>query len=68
MVHGANAPLLGKLIKNEMDKERRILKGEMGIERTTITFEDAVPSNNLTRFPLSRPQSLGICSFREIFE
>ncbi len=41
VVHGANAPLLGRMIQNEMYKERMALGGEM--ERKTITLEEAVP-------------------------
>lgn len=44
VVHGANAPLLGRMIHNEMFKERMALSGEM--ERKTIALEDAVPSQN----------------------
>jgi len=43
VVHGANAPLLGKMIENEMFKERMVMAGEM--ERQTIQMEEAVPRN-----------------------
>ena len=42
--HGANAPLLGRMIQSEMQKERRVMSGEK--ERQTIEFGDAVPSEN----------------------
>lgn len=42
VVHGANAPLLGRMIQNEMFKERMALRGEM--ERRVIRLEEAVPS------------------------
>jgi len=41
VVHGANAPLLGRMIQNEVFKERMVLRGEM--ERKTIQMEDAIP-------------------------
>ena len=40
--HGANAPLLGRMIQSEMRKERMVMSGEM--ERQTIALSDAVPS------------------------
>ena len=40
-LHGANAPLLQKMIEREMRLERQALKGE--ISRETIAFEEAVP-------------------------
>lgn len=40
--HGANAPLLGRMIQNEMMKERMVMRGE--VERETIEFSDAIPS------------------------
>ena len=45
VVHGANAPLLGRMIQNEMFKERMALRGEM--QRSTIRLEEAVPSKEL---------------------
>ena len=40
--HGANAPLLGRMIQSEMRKERSVMSGQA--ERKTIEFSDAVPS------------------------
>ena len=42
VVHGANAPLLGRMIVSEMYKERRVMSGEC--ERKTISLAEAVPS------------------------
>ena len=42
VMHGANAPLLQRMIETEMRKERQVLKGEA--EREIISLEDAVPS------------------------
>jgi hypothetical protein len=42
-MHGANAPLLQKMIEKEMRKERQVLKGEA--TREVITLEEAVPGN-----------------------
>ncbi len=47
VVHGANAPLLGRMIQNEMFKERMALSGEM--ERKVISIEEAVPSQSECR-------------------
>ena len=41
VMHGANAPLLQKMIEKEIRKERQVLKGEA--IRETIMLEDAVP-------------------------
>ena len=40
-MHGANAPLLQRMIEKEMKKERQVLKGET--VRDIISLEDAVP-------------------------
>ena len=45
VMHGANAPLLQRMIETEMRKERQVLKGEA--EREIISLEDAVPSKFL---------------------
>ena len=45
VMHGANAPLLQRMIETEMRKERQVLKGEA--EREIISLEDAVPSKYL---------------------
>ena len=44
VVHGANAPLLGKMIQNEIYKERMALIGER--DRNVINLKDAVPKRN----------------------
>jgi hypothetical protein len=41
VMHGANAPLLQKMIEKEIRRERQVLKGEAC--RETISLEDAVP-------------------------
>ena len=41
MLHGANAPLLQKMIEKEIELERKVLKGD--IDREVISFEEAVP-------------------------
>ena len=41
VMHGANAPLLQKMIEREIRRERQVLKGEAC--RETISLEDAVP-------------------------
>ena len=41
VMHGANAPLLQKMIEKEIRRERQVLKGEAC--RETINLEDAVP-------------------------
>ena len=41
VMHGANAPLLQRMIEKEMKKERQVLKGEA--VRDIISLEDAVP-------------------------
>jgi hypothetical protein len=43
-MHGANAPLLQRMIEKEIRKERQVLKGEG--TREPISMEDAVPGNN----------------------
>ena len=65
VVHGANAPLLGRMIQNEMFKERMALSGEM--ERKVISIEEAVPSQSegqgcqtLARIDLSLSLSLSL--------
>ena len=40
-MHGANAPLLQRMIEKEIRKERQVLKGEAS--REIISLEDAVP-------------------------
>ena len=44
VMHGANAPLLQKMIEKEIRKEKQVLKGEA--VRDTIALEDAVPGKN----------------------
>ena len=41
VLHGANAPLLQKMIEKEIELERKVLKGD--IDREVISFEEAVP-------------------------
>jgi len=41
VMHGANAPLLQRMIEKEIRKERQVLKGEA--TREPICMEDAVP-------------------------
>ena len=41
VMHGANAPLLQRMIEKEIRKERQVLKGEA--VRDPIMLEDAVP-------------------------
>ena len=41
VMHGANAPLLQKMIEKEIRKERQVIKGEA--VRDPILMEDAVP-------------------------
>ena len=41
VMHGANAPLLQKMIEKEIRRERQVLKGEAC--RETLSLEDAVP-------------------------
>ena len=41
VAHGANAPLLGRMIQVEMTKERRAMRGE--VERRVMQLEEAVP-------------------------
>jgi hypothetical protein len=43
VMHGANAPLLQRMIEKEIRKERQVLKGEAS--RDIITMEEAVPCN-----------------------
>lgn len=43
VMHGANAPLLQKMIEKEIRRERQVMKGEA--VREAITYEDAVPGN-----------------------
>ena len=43
VLHGANAPLLQKMIEREIQLERQVLRGE--IPRETITFEEALPTD-----------------------
>ena len=45
VMHGANAPLLQRMIEREMRKERQVLKGEA--TREIITLEEAVPGKNI---------------------
>ncbi len=42
VMHGANAPLLQRMIEREIRREKQVLKGEA--VRETISLEDAVPS------------------------
>ena len=44
VLHGANAPLLQKMIEKEIDLERKVLRGD--IAREVITFEEAVPADS----------------------
>ena len=44
VLHGANAPLLQKMIEREMRLERQVLQGE--VARETITFEEALPEDS----------------------
>jgi len=46
-MHGANAPLLQRMIEKEMRKERLVLKGEA--VRELIDLEDAVPVKSKTK-------------------
>ena len=48
VMHGANAPLLQRMIEKEMRKERLVLKGEA--VRELIDLEDAVPGILISRF------------------
>ena len=48
VMHGANAPLLQRMIEKEMRKERLVLKGEA--VRELIDLEDAVPGMLISRF------------------
>ncbi len=41
VMHGANAPLLQRMIEREIRKERQVLKGDA--TREPIAMEDAVP-------------------------
>jgi hypothetical protein len=43
VMHGANAPLLQRMIEKEIRKEKQVLKGEAA--REAITLEDAVPGS-----------------------
>jgi len=43
VMHGANAPLLQRMIEKEIRKERQVLKGEAS--REIISLEDAVPGS-----------------------
>jgi hypothetical protein len=45
VMHGANAPLLQRMIEKEIRKERQVLKGEAS--REIISLEDAVPGSYL---------------------
>ena len=44
VMHGANAPLLQRMIEKEIRKERQVLKGEA--TRDIITLEEAVPGQS----------------------
>ena len=44
VLHGANAPLLQKMIEKEIELERKVLRGD--IAREVITFEEAVPADS----------------------
>lgn len=48
VMHGANAPLLQKMIEKEIRKTRQVLKGEAFHD--PIAFEDAVPSKSRVFF------------------
>jgi hypothetical protein len=48
VMHGANAPLLQRMIEKEIRKERQVLKGEAS--RDIITMEEAVPCNSRSWF------------------
>ena len=45
VLHGANAPLLQKMIEKEIELERKVLRGD--IAREVITFEEAVPADSM---------------------
>ena len=47
VMHGANAPLLQRMIEKEIRKERQVLKGEA--VRDPIMLEDAVPGKFLKK-------------------
>eukprot|EP00095_Tigriopus_kingsejongensis_P010245 maker-scaffold76_size406464-snap-gene-3.15 protein:Tk10245 transcript:maker-scaffold76_size406464-snap-gene-3.15-mRNA-1 annotation:"hypothetical protein DAPPUDRAFT_237790" len=46
VVHGANAPLLGRMILQEVARERKVLAGDT--ERQVIALDEAVPRKSLS--------------------
>lgn len=47
VVHGANAPLLGRMIQREMDRLKKVMNGEA--QRQVIALEDCVPKKSFTQ-------------------
>eukprot|EP00094_Tigriopus_californicus_P012719 TCALIF_12295-PB protein Name:"Similar to NME9 Thioredoxin domain-containing protein 6 (Homo sapiens)" AED:0.00 eAED:0.00 QI:36/1/1/1/0.85/0.62/8/191/397 len=47
VVHGANAPLLGRMIQREMDRLKQVMNGEA--QPQVIALEDCVPKKSFTQ-------------------